>query len=52
MDDLGIARACPGADSVLGFQDQRIDAALRHLSRARQANNAGAGDNAVDMVHG
>src|SRR6185437_9337800 len=51
MDDLAVARAGAGAETVGRFEDENFTAGLRQRSRHRQAHDASADDDRVDVVH-
>jgi hypothetical protein len=51
VDDFGIARTRFGADRVRRFEDQRFETPRRQCARDRQANHAGARDDAINLFH-
>ena len=51
VDHARVARAYPGADIALGFENNHLASPGCECAGHRQANNAGTDDDALNVIH-
>ena len=51
VDHLAVARADPGTDAILAFDDDDLASCPRQSSGGRETDNAGSDNEAIDRFH-